>query len=108
VPSAPKGCDVRKERPAAGHASAGLGCKPFEFYGIRSAAEGLLDAADERHRTVLLSWLLQVANTAPQSLMALDAFLGRPPKDYPATTVEQTADLPVRNIRPVRPSDDVR
>jgi hypothetical protein len=79
-----------------------------EFYGIRSAAEGLLDAANENDRAVLLSWLLQVANTAPQSLMALDAFLGQPQRDYPMTTVEQTEDLPVRNIRPLRPADDVR
>jgi hypothetical protein len=58
---------------------------------------------------VLLTWLLQVANnTAPQSLMALDAFLGRPPKDYPAATVEQAVDLPVRNIKPIRPADYVR
>jgi hypothetical protein len=79
-----------------------------EFYGIRSATEGLLDSANEQHRTVLLSWLLQVANTAPQSLMALDAFLGQSPKDYPLATVEQALDLPVRNIRPLRPADDVR
>ncbi len=79
-----------------------------EFYGIRDAAEGLLDGANERHRAVLLTWLLQVANTAPQSLMALDAFLGRLRHDYPAATIEQTADLPVRNVRPLLPTDDVR
>lgn len=79
-----------------------------EFYGIRSAAEGMLDVADERHRPVLLNWLLQVANTAPQSLMALDAFLGRPQQEYPAAAFEQAVDLPVRNLRPLRPADDVR
>jgi hypothetical protein len=79
-----------------------------EFYGIRSAAEGMLDVADERHRPVLLNWLLQVANTAPQSLMALDTFLGRPQEEYPAATFEQAMDLPVKNVRPLRPADDIR
>jgi hypothetical protein len=79
-----------------------------EFYGIRSAAEGLLDVANEHHRAALLSWLLQVANTAPQSLMALDGFLGQMPRDYPVAMVEETADLPVKNVRPLRPADDVR
>jgi hypothetical protein len=79
-----------------------------EFYGIRSAAEGMLDVADERHRPILLNWLLQVANTAPQSLMALDAFLRRPQQEYPAAAFEQAVDLPVKNIRPRRPADDVR
>jgi hypothetical protein len=82
-----------------------------QFYGIRSAAEGMLDVADAEHRDVLLGWLLQVANTAPQPLMALDDFLGRPVQDYGGSTAEPVADLPVRNPPP-RPAaarvDDVR
>jgi hypothetical protein len=95
-----------------------LGLLPLElcrdvvqFYGIRSAAEGMLDVADADHRDVLLGWLLQVANTAPQPLMALDEFLGRPAQDYGKATAEPVADLPVRNLTP-RPapvsSDDTR
>jgi hypothetical protein len=95
-----------------------LGLLPLElcrdvvqFYGIRSAAEGMLDVADAEHRDVLLGWLLQVANTAPQPLMALDDFLGRPVQDYGGSTAEPVADLPVRNPPP-RPAaarvDDVR
>jgi hypothetical protein len=71
-----------------------------QFYGVRSAAEGMLDVADAEHRSVLLGWLLQVANTAPQPLMALDHFLGRPAQDYGKATAEPVADLPVRNLAP--------
>jgi hypothetical protein len=78
-----------------------------DFYGIRAAAEGMLNTADPFQRQMLLGWLLQIANSAPQSLMALDAFLKRPPQEY-AIVAEQTADLPVRNIRPMRPMDDLR
>jgi hypothetical protein len=82
-----------------------------QFYGVRSAAEGMLDVADAEHRDVLLGWLLQVANTAPQPLMALDEFLGRPVQDYGKATAEPATDLPVRNLAP-RPAagavDDVR
>jgi hypothetical protein len=78
-----------------------------EFYGIRSAAEGILDSADAFQRQLLLSWLLQTANSAPQSLVALDAYLKRPPQEY-GMIEEQAADLPVRNVRPLRPLDDLR
>jgi hypothetical protein len=54
----------------------------IDFYGIRTAAEAVLDAADPLHRQVLLGWLLQAANSAPQSLMALDLFMSRPAHDY--------------------------
>jgi hypothetical protein len=91
-----------------------LGLLPLElcqavvdFYGIRAAAEGVLDAADPFQRQLLLGWLLQTANSAPQSLMALDAFLNRPARQY-GLIADQPADLPVRNIRPLRPKDDVR
>lgn len=78
-----------------------------EFYGIRSAAEGVLNGANAFERQLLLSWLLQTANSAPQSLIALDAFLRRPAQEY-GMIEEQAADLPVRNIRPLRPLDDLR
>jgi hypothetical protein len=91
-----------------------LGLLPLElcqavvdFYGIRAAAEGVLDVADPFQRQLLLGWLLQTANSAPQSLMALDAFLNRPARQY-GLIADQPADLPVRNIRPLRPKDDVR
>jgi hypothetical protein len=70
-----------------------------DFYGIRSAAEEVLNRADPVHRQILLGWLLQAANSAPQSLMALDLFLKRPQQDYGMIAAEQTADLPVRSIR---------
>lgn len=79
-----------------------------DFYGIRSAAEEVLNAADPLHRQVLLNWLMQAANSAPQSLMALDLFLKRPTQNYGMIVAEETADLPVRNIRPLQPVDDVR
>src|SRR5262249_51341265 len=53
-----------------------------QFFGIQSEAEGLLDLGDPDQRPALLAWLLDLANTAPQSLMALDEFLGRPVRDY--------------------------
>lgn len=95
-----------------------LGLLPLElcrdvvqFYGVRSAAEGMLDVANGEHRDVLLGWLLEVANTAPQPLMALDEFLDRPAQDYGKATTEPVADLPVRNLAP-RPApvalDDMR
>ena len=71
-----------------------------DFYGIRAAAEEVLRAADPLHRQMLLGWLLQAANSAPQPLMALDEFLKRPAQDYGMIAVEQTADLPVRSIQP--------
>jgi hypothetical protein len=71
----------------------------IDFYGIRTAAEAVLDAAEPVNRQVLLGWLLQAANSAPQSLMALDLFLKRPQQDYGVIAAEQTADLPVRGIR---------
>ena len=74
----------------------------IDFYGIRTAADAVLDAAEPVNRQVLLGWLLQAANSAPQSLMALDLFLKRPQQDYGMIAVEQTADLPVRNIRSIR------
>jgi hypothetical protein len=70
-----------------------------DFYGIRAAAEEVLRAADPLHRQVLLGWLMQAANSAPQPLMALDEFLKRPTRDYGMIAAEQTADLPVRSIR---------
>jgi len=79
----------------------------IEFYGIRAAAEAVLDGADAFQRQLLLSWLLQTANSAPQSLVALDAYLKRPPQEY-GMIEEQAADLPVRNVRPFRPLDDLR
>lgn len=72
-----------------------------DFYGIRSAAEEILNSADALHRQVLLGWLLQAANSAPQPLMSLDLFLKRPQQDYSMIAAEQSADLPVRSIRPV-------
>ena len=72
-----------------------------DFYGIRSAAEDVLNAADPLHRQLLLGWLLQAANSAPQPLMALDLFLRRPAQNYGVVAAEQTADLPVRNVRPI-------
>lgn len=104
----PKAIVFEKNVRRLGMLPAELARNLVEFYGIRSAAEGLLDVAHEQHRVALLSWLLQIANTAPQSLMALDAFLGQTPRDYPIATVEQMADLPVKNVRPLRPVDDVR
>jgi hypothetical protein len=80
----------------------------IDFYGIRAAAEDVLNISDPVHRQVLLGWLLQAANSAPAPLMALDLFLKRPAQDYGMITPEQTADLPVRNIRPLHPVDDVR
>ena len=71
----------------------------IDFYGIRTAADAVLDAADPVNRQVLLGWLLQAANSAPQSLMALDLFLKRPSQDYGLIAEAQTADLPVRNVR---------
>jgi hypothetical protein len=59
-----------------------------------------LNGADPVHRQVLLGWLIQAANSAPQPLMALDLFLKRPQQDYGMIAAEQTADLPVRSIRP--------
>ena len=91
-----------------------LGLLPLElceavvgFYGIRAAAEAVLNGADPLQRQLLLGWLLQTANSAPQSLMALDAFLKRPVQEYSMVT-EPTADLPVRNLRPLRSLDDLR
>jgi hypothetical protein len=91
-----------------------LGLLPLElceavvgFYGIRAAAEAVLNGADPLQRQLLLGWLLQTANSAPQSLMALDAFLERPVQEY-SMVAEPTADLPVRNLRPLRSLDDVR
>jgi hypothetical protein len=78
-----------------------------DFYGIRAAAEGVLNTADPFQRQMLLGWLLQTANSAPQSLIALDEFLNRPPQEY-GMVAEQTPDLPLRNIRPMRPIDEVR
>jgi hypothetical protein len=69
-----------------------------QFFGIRSEAEGLLDVADPEQRRDLLAWLLDLANTAPQPLMALDEFLGRPVRDYGTASVAEVADLPVRNV----------
>jgi hypothetical protein len=74
----------------------------IDFYGIRTAAEAVLDAAEPVNRQVLLGWLLQAANSAPQSLMALDLFLKRPQQDYGMIATEGTADLPVRNVQPIR------
>jgi len=79
-----------------------------DFYGIRTAAEDVLNTADPVHRQTLLGWLLQAANSAPQPLMALDEFLKRPQQDYGIIAAEQPADLPVRNVRPLQPADDVR
>jgi hypothetical protein len=73
----------------------------IDFYGIRTAAEAVLDAARPVNRQLLLGWLLQAANSAPQSLMALDLFLGRPQQDYGMIAAEQTADLPVRNVHAI-------
>jgi hypothetical protein len=71
----------------------------IDFYGIRTAADTVLDAATAVNRQMLLGWLLQTANSAPQSLMALDLFLGRPQQDYGMIASEQPADLPVRNLQ---------
>jgi hypothetical protein len=73
----------------------------IDFYGIRTAADTLLGAAEPVNRQVLLGWLLQTTNSAPQSLMALDLFLKRPQQDYGAIVAGQTVDLPVRNLRVV-------
>jgi len=70
------------------------------FYGVRAAAEGILDIANPAQRQALLGWLLQTANTAPQSLIALDEFLGRPTRNYGTSRIEEPADLPVRNLPP--------
>lgn len=75
-----------------------------DFYGIRAAAEGVLNTADPFQRQMLLGWLLQTANSAPESLIALDRFLKRPAQEY-GMVAEQTADLPVRNVRPIRPTE---
>jgi hypothetical protein len=75
-----------------------------DFYGIRAAAEGVLSAADLLQRQVLLQWLLQAANSAPQPLIALDEFLRRPVHEYGMIAAEQPVDLPVRNVRPA-PAD---
>jgi hypothetical protein len=74
----------------------------IDFYGIRTAADAVLDAAEPVNRQVLLGWLLQAANSAPQSLMALDLFLCRPQQDYGMIGAEQTADLPIRNVGATR------
>ena len=71
----------------------------IDFYGIRTAADAVLDAAEPVNRKVLLGWLLQAANSAPQSLMALDLFLGRPQQDYGMIAADQSPDLPVRNLQ---------
>ena len=71
-----------------------------QFFGIRSEAEGLLDMGDPTQRPQLLAWLLDLANTAPQSLMGLDEFLGRPARDYGTAGIEGVADLPVRTAPP--------
>jgi hypothetical protein len=84
-------------------------CRPVvAFCGIRAAAEEVLNAAEPLHRQVLLGWLLQAANSAPQSPMALDLFLKRPQQDYGMIAADQPADLPIRNVRPLHPVDDVR
>ena len=62
----------------------------------------VLGVAAPVNRQMLLAWLLQAANTAPQSLMALDLFLGRPQRDYGMIPADQKPELPVRNLRPVR------
>ncbi len=74
----------------------------IEFYGMRTAAEAVLNAAEPVDRRVLLGWLLQAANSTPQSIIALDLFLKRPQQDYGMIAVEQTADLPVRNVQSIR------
>lgn len=79
-----------------------------DFYGIRSAAEEVLSTADPVHRQVLLGWLLEAANSAPQPLMALDLFLRRPQQEYGMIVAEQTADLPVRNVRSTNPAGAAR
>jgi len=71
----------------------------IDFYGIRTAAEMVLGVAEPINRQVLLGWLLQAANSAPQSLMALDDFLKRPQQEYGLIAAEQRPDLPVRNVR---------
>jgi hypothetical protein len=71
----------------------------IDFYGIRTAADAVLGAAEPVNRQVLLGWLLQAANSAPQSLMTLDLFLGRPQQEYGLIAAGHTADLPVRGIR---------
>src|SRR5262245_12303589 len=63
----------------------------IDFYGIRTAAGAVLSAAQPVSRQVLLGWLLRAANSAPQSLMALDLFLRRPQQDYGLIAEEQTA-----------------
>jgi hypothetical protein len=78
------------------------------FYGIRSSAEGILGTPDPSQRPTLLGWLLELANTAPQSLMGLDELLGRPARDYGAVRVEEDAMLPVRNMPPPRAADETR
>jgi len=74
----------------------------IDFYGVRTAADAVLGVAAPVNRQMLLAWLLQAANTAPQSLMALDLFLGRPQRDYGMIPADQKPELPVRNLRPVR------
>src|SRR5262249_48897581 len=78
-----------------------------DFYGIRAAAEGVLSVDEPVQRHALVGWLLQTANSAPQPLMALDDFLKRPVQDYGMIAAEQTADLPVRNARQLRPTEEV-
>ena len=60
-----------------------------DFYGIRTAADVVLGAAEPVNRQVLLGWLLQAANSAPQSLLALDDFLKRPQQEYELIAVEE-------------------
>lgn len=71
-----------------------------QFYGIRDGTEGLLDAADEHERAVLLSWLTRLSDAAVKPLTSLDGFLGRPPQLSGKGAFEPVADLPVRNTRP--------
>jgi hypothetical protein len=73
----------------------------IDLYGIRTAADAVLEGAEPVNRQVLLGWLLQAANSAPQSLMALDLLLGRPQQDYGVIAADQSPDLPVRNLRVV-------
>ena len=65
-----------------------------DFYGFRAAAENVLDAAEPVNRQVLLGWRLQAANSAPQSLMALDLFLTRQPQDYGMIALEPLQHTP--------------
>lgn len=79
-----------------------------DFYGIRAAAAGVLVTTEPLQRQVFLNWLMQTANSAPQSLIALDDFLKRPQRDYGTIAAEQSGDLPVRSIRPLGQTDEVR